>query len=174
MVPFHIKIAHVLNGPNGRDPRVRRTVDFFARKGYLINLPISASSRQPLDLADVLWACAHAVPELYEVVPIARLRFPKKLSGRPPQDLQIVLDALKAGTVLGPDYHGHPWARVRAWVDFATKDRRVTPTLTQPMVYKLSPALIARVKMAAEHAHQTPSAFVSEAVRAALAQIKGS
>ena len=159
-IPRPLKLARIYASPVGRDPRIWRTIDFFARKGFIRNSPLPRPYRGLLSLDDVLWACAHAIPELYEMVPAARLKFPKHLLGRAPDDLRAVLNALRANEPRGPAYHGHAFPVIAAWIDFATTDGRASARLTKRTMYKLPPALAWQIKTAAAAAGLTASDLV--------------
>ena len=162
MYPLQLNIVRIYGTPGGRDPRVRRTIDFLARKGFLRNDTIHRPYRGLLTLNDVLWVCEHSAPELYEVIPVARLRFPGHLPGRIPHGLEPVLEALRAGADTGPTFRGHAFDSIKSWLQLRVTDGRASPILTTHVHYRIPSDLARRIVAAAASAKTTAGTLVTE------------
>jgi hypothetical protein len=125
--PLQLKMISLSQKPDGRDPRFRRAVKFFALKGYVMTSLIPRISyRGKLSVGDLIWACENVEPRLFEILPAALICFAGHFDAQEiwPQDLCKVVQALKAGSQDGPDFRKHSYRAIQLWLDFETQDQR--------------------------------------------------
>lgn len=127
MTPMRIKTIPILRSEKGRDRRFRRTLRFFAAKGYIQTaLPPALAYRQKISTKDLLWSCEHVEPRLYQLIPAALLRFEGHFEpfGEWPPELQRMTESLKNDLDQPVSWQGFSDSVIKGWLSFPTGDRR--------------------------------------------------
>jgi hypothetical protein len=99
-----------------RDPRYLRTLGRFVEAGLLTTNQAVLPHREPLRIADVLWA-GQAEPRILELLPAVLVKRPSMLADPTdvPDDLRHVVRCL-ARNLVPPDFRGIPGADMYRWL----------------------------------------------------------
>lgn len=152
---LQIKRKAMQDKRNRRDRRFLDTLGFLVAKGLLkTNLDVPLQPNRRLHIDDAVWAGRNIEPRILEVLPAAVLRLPRHFDfdAAKHKELAAVLEQLRKGMETGDEFLGMPYAKVRAWINFPLRDRRVKPLAEKKVVrtYRLHPAVVARLKAIAK------------------------
>ena len=165
-----LNLAILAMNPKYRDERVQRTIAFFINKGFVAGRTTWWRRHQrQLTLDDVLWSCDAVVPEFFAVLPTVLIRYPKHLSGEPPEDLRVVIDLLRAGATDGPGYKGHAYWVLLAWADHLPRNSRIAKELVRRVSYQVPVRILAGVEALARRTRRTRTQVVVDALEVLLA-----
>jgi hypothetical protein len=138
-----------------RDRRFIDTMGFLLAKGFLrANFEILLLPNKRLRIDDAIWVGRNVEPRILEVLPAAVLRLSKHFDLDPLRhhELARVVDQLRRREAKGDPFCGIPYEKVKLWVEFPLRDKRVKP-LTQKKViktFRLNPAALKCLKHTAE------------------------
>lgn len=125
-----IKAKAELNKQRRKDPRFKRTMAFLKGKGLLnTNLPIEGKTGMKLEIRDAIWAGLNVEPRIIEVLPTAIIHFQKNFYDydKMPENLRLVVKALRDGAEVGPEFEGVAFDKLKIWANTQLKDRRTKP-----------------------------------------------
>lgn len=138
-----------------RDRRFLEAMGFLVAKGFLkTNLDMPLLPNKRLRVEDVIWAGLNVEPRILEVLPAAVLRLAKHFDLDPAvhRELAETVDQLRRRKENGKAFYGMPYEKVRVWVDFPLRDKRVKPLTKRKVVktFRLDPTAVENLRRVAE------------------------
>jgi len=155
-----------------KDPRFLQTMGFLVAKGFLYtNFTVPRLPNKKLFLEDALWAGKNVEPRILEVLPAAVLRLGAHFHFDPEEhlDLMLVVEALKKRKANGPEFHGMPYDKMKAWAELELKDRRIKNLEHKkvPRTFRLAPEVLLKLKARAKQEGCTETAYLERKIMGA-------
>ncbi len=146
-----IKAKAEQNTQHRKDPRFKKTMAFLKGKGLLnTNLPIAGKTGMKLEIKDAIWAGLNVEPRIIEVLPTAVLHYQKSFRDfeQMPENLRVVIKALRAGEHAGPEFEGVAFEKLKVWAYTQLKDKRTKPLNEKKHLkaFKLTRTLIEKLE----------------------------
>jgi hypothetical protein len=154
----------------GKD-KTNRIIGFLVAKGLLIAPGIKPCPSIKLSIPDVLEGAELYEPRILEVLPAALLSFPKSFLHLEalPKEIQTIVQHIKAGKPVGPDYRGIRYKDMRRWANMKLPDGR-TKCLSEKKIgkhYRFSPKTVQKLKQLREASPATETEIIENLIQQA-------
>ena len=124
------------------DERSRRVLGFLVAKGLLINPLYDRMPSAKFSLDELMWVAKNVEPRVIEVLPAVILHFRSVWSKKPllPDNLRVIVAAIKEGRSSGPDFGFIKYKDMFRWANLQLNDKRTKPSrmLKKLKTFKLS------------------------------------
>lgn len=151
----------------GKD-KTNRIIGFLVAKGLLIAPGIKPYPTVKLSMPDVLEAAELDEPRILEVLPAALLSFPKSFLHLEalPEELQVIIQHIKAGKPIGPDYRGIRYKDMKRWANMRLADGR-TKRVSEKRIgkhYRFLPKTVNKLKQLGEASPSTETEIIENLI----------
>jgi hypothetical protein len=151
----------------GKD-KTNRILGFLVAKGLLIAPGVKPYPTVKLTIPDVLEAAELDEPRILEVLPAALLSFPKSFLHFEalPEELQVIIQHIKAGKLVGPDYRGIRYKDMKRWANMKLPDGR-TKRVSEKKIgknYRFSPETVHKLKQLREAKPATETEIIENLI----------